>query len=448
MALTEEEKRKYNAEILEVDSSVTPIDTTLIDTVSREGVIEPTAGYMALRIQQDVFQRSYIGATLTMAGQKSFHPATTGGLDWRLYTNNRMWGLIGQVVFSRVDAKETGFGLSMEIGKASGKHILFEVGTEIHDPHLDLNRLGYLQRPNYREVWTWWQYRTDDDWWIIRNSWNNINLSWGRNYQHQEIQKGWNINSTFDFINYWQGGFWFGGDYPEYDDRETRGRGPWKRPNSWYAGIWLDTDERKPFQVELDYNLGESRTSPFWAAEVLFRLKPVSNFEFWTHWEYTHDYGQLRWVDNSPTLDGTSTDSTLFAYDDQDILQLQLGATWTIRTNLSIQFSAEGLSSGLDYYDYRPWLGADRYGGHYNDDQVGNAYDYHYSALNSMFLLRWEYLPGSTLFLVWTRSRWENDPNVTGFVFNRDFDRFISGVPTIGNMGNVFLIKLNYWMNL
>ncbi len=443
-ALTQEEKRKYEANVLKIDSSVIPFDTTF-GTVSREGVVEPTAGYTALRIQQDVLQSSNIGATLTLASQERFYPATTGGFDWRLFTNNRIWSFCGQTVFSRVDPDETGFGLKMDFEKESGKHLRFNVGTEIYDPNLDLNRLGYLRRPNYRGVFTWWQYRTDDDWWIVRNSWNNINLSWAWNYEHQEIQKNWNFNNTIDFLNYWQGGFWCRGTFREYDDRETRGRGPWKRPRNWSAGIWLDTDERKMVQAEFDYCLGKNRTSPWWGAEVLFRLKPVSNFNFWTHLEYTHSYGQLRWVDN---YNDSLTGSTLFAHNNSDNLELQLGATWTVRTDLSIQFSVEGLSSGLDYYDYRPWLGEDRYGGTYNDAQVGNGYDYLYSAVNSMFMVRWEYLPGSTLYAVWTRSRWEDDPNVTGFSFNRDFDRFLSGIPTYGDMSNVFLIKLSYWMNM
>jgi hypothetical protein len=447
-AVTQEEKRKYNAEVLEVDHGVSPADTILIDTVTREGVVEPMAGYTAIRVRQDIMRRSSFGGLFTVASQDQFYPAVTGGLDWRLFTFNGVWSFCGQTVFSRVDPEETGFGFDADLEKESGKHLRFNVGASVYDQNLDLNRLGYLNRPNYRQVYTWWQYRTDDDWWIIRNSQNNINLNWGRNYQHQEIYKGWNFNNWIEFINHWEGGGYFGGDYPEYDDRETRGRGSWKLPSSWYGGVWLDTDQRKKFQVELDYSFGESRTSPWWGAEVLFRFKPVSNFEFWTHWEYVHDYGQLRWVDNDPEINEAPTDSTLFAYDDQDIVRMQFGATLTLRTDLSVQFSAEALSSGLDYYDYRPWLGEDSYGQTYNDHQVGNSYDYLYSAVNSMFLLRWEYLPGSTLYAVWTRSRWQYQPGTTGFIFNRDFDRFVSGIPRYGDMQNVFLVKISYWLNI
>ncbi len=451
-ALTQEEKRNYDAEVLRIDSSVSPWDTLSIDTVGREGVIEPSAGYTALRIQQDIFAHSYLGGTFTLASQEQAYPAATGGFDWRLFTGNRMWSFCGQTVFSRVDPEETGFGINMDFEKESGKHLRFSVGFEAEDPHLDLNDLGYLRRPNYREVWTWWQYRTDDDWWIVRNSWNNINLSWGRNYQHQEIQKHLNFNNCIDFTNYWRGGIYFGGSLQEYDDRETRGRGTWKRPSSWNAGVWLDTDERKMFQVELDYMWGESRTSPWWAAEVLLRVKPASNFDLWTQWEYTRDYGQLMWVDNGPQIDGAGTETTLFADKDQDILEISLGATYTLRPNLSLQFSAEALSSGLDYDAYRAWLGEDAYEDPMDEARVqrgsGNPFDYLRSEVNSMFLMRWEFLPGSTLHAVWTRSRWEREWGTSGLVFNRDFDRFVSGVPENGNMNNVFLLKLSYWMNM
>ncbi len=441
-AITQEEKREYEA--LLTSGSVT-------DTVSREGVIEPLAGYSAFRIQQDISRRSQIGGLVTVASQGQSHPAVTGGLDWRLFTNNRMWSLCGQIVGSRVDDEKVGFGADIDFEKESGKHVRFAIGTEIYDQHLELNHLGYLRRSNSRAVWTWWQYRTSDDWWIIRNSWNNLNWSRGWNYAHEEIQHNWNFNNHLEFVNYWHGGLSFGGNRQKYDDRETRGRGTWSPPKTWWASVWLDTDERRKFQVELDYTWGESRTSPWWTAEVLFRLKPSSNFEVWTQVEYVHDYGQLRWVDNSPEIDGTSTDSTLFAWDNQDVIEIEFGATLTLSTNLSVQFSAEGLSSGLDYFDYRVWQGGDRYGDVYSESRLTDEYDYLYSALNSMFLVRWEFKPGSTLYAVWTRSRWENEPGTSGFVFDRDFDRFVSGVPAApsdGDVNNVFLIKASYWLNI
>jgi hypothetical protein len=56
-------------------------------------------------------------------------------------------------------------------------------------------------------------------------------------------------------------------------------------------------------------------------------------------------------------------------------------------------------------------------------------------------VVRWEYKPGSTLFVVWQQAR-ENDAVPGGFRFGRDVTG-IFGVPP----KNVFLVKLAYWLN-
>ena len=187
------------------------------------------------------------------------------------------------------------------------------------------------------------------------------------------------------------------------------------------------------FQTLIDYYLGDSRTNPWWGAEFLVRYRPVGNIEFTAHTEYTHDFDQLMWVENP---DDTTT---IFAEKDQNIFNLNLCASVVVSRNLSIQLSAQGLLTGLDYYDYRPYLG----GGRYGDCQDGYNHDYNYSALNSTFLIRWEYLPSSTLYLVWTRSREEVDDAVNNLNFDRDFNRFFSS-----GSNNVFLAKASHWMNI
>ena len=59
---------------------------------------------------------------------------------------------------------------------------------------------------------------------------------------------------------------------------------------------------------------------------------------------------------------------------------------------------------------------------------------------NAVF--RWEYLPGSTLFLVWTQQRQDFD-NVGDFNFHRDFHD-LTAAPT----DDIFLAKLSYYFNL
>ena len=447
-ALTEEETREYTAEREIKDGEGNTIRT---DTVMREGVIEPQASYSAFRIQQDVFSRSYIGGTFTLASQDTYHPALTGGFDWRLYTNNRMWSFYGQTVASRVDDKETGFGFDATFEKESGKHFVFAVGLNIKDPHLDLNRLGYLSTASRRSTWFWGQYKTTDDWWIVRNSWQNVNLSYAENYRHEEIGKNWNYNNSIEFQNNWQAGISFGQHLQRYDDRETRGRGTWVRPTSWWSEIWIDTDSRRKLYLEFYYTIGESYTSPYWSSGFEFTFRPASNFNIWADIGYLHDYGQLLWVDNDPEVDGEETEEVMFAEKDQDRLTIEVGTSLTLTNTLSLQFTAQGLSTGLDYHDYRYWQGEDNYGPEVDETLFGRIYDFQYSALNSMFMMRWEFMPGSTLYAVWTRARWEKEPGTTGLVWDRDMKRFFSGTPSgdqKGDLQDVFLVKINYWMNI
>ena len=67
--------------------------------------------------------------------------------------------------------------------------------------------------------------------------------------------------------------------------------------------------------------------------------------------------------------------------------------------------------------------------------------DFRVRSLRSNVVLRWEYLPGSTLFFVWSQDRADRSRDA-------DFD----GIGDLGRlfsdpMRNVFLIKASYWLD-
>jgi hypothetical protein len=67
--------------------------------------------------------------------------------------------------------------------------------------------------------------------------------------------------------------------------------------------------------------------------------------------------------------------------------------------------------------------------------------DFTTRSLRGNAVLRWEYRPGSTLFLVWQQSR-----AATGtegdFAFRREAGNLFEAKPD-----NFFVVKLNYWLN-
>ena len=56
-------------------------------------------------------------------------------------------------------------------------------------------------------------------------------------------------------------------------------------------------------------------------------------------------------------------------------------------------------------------------------------------------MLRWEYSPGSTLFLVWTQNR-SDSQSIGGFSTGSALGR-LSSAPG----DNIFLVKISYWWN-
>jgi hypothetical protein len=217
----------------------------------------------------------------------------------------------------------------------------------------------------------------------------------------------------------------------EYEDRETRGNGIWDRPDSWSWWASMNTDTRKKISLNLNPGSGEARYGHWWAHWTVITYRPAGNMEFTVGTNIIRSFHQIIWVENIE-------DTTVFADMDQDELVLQLTASITLTRDLSVQLSGQGYISGIDYSNYRRYLGGENYEPYPLEEK-----DFNYSALNSTFIIRWEYIPGSTLYVVWTRAMSESNEDYNDLDVSRDLDRLFSG-----DSENVFLVKASYWWNL
>ncbi|MFQ5677736.1 MAG: DUF5916 domain-containing protein, partial [bacterium] len=68
--------------------------------------------------------------------------------------------------------------------------------------------------------------------------------------------------------------------------------------------------------------------------------------------------------------------------------------------------------------------------------------NFNFRQFRSNLVVRWEYNPGSTLFLVWTQER-TGDDSRGEFSFRNDIDRLFETEAT-----NIFLIKVSRWFSL
>jgi len=107
-----------------------------------------------------------------------------------------------------------------------------------------------------------------------------------------------------------------------------------------------------------------------------------------------------------------------------EVFPLGIPATITLRP---IELTAAYRLPRL--WRFRPYAGA-----------APNA-DFNEKSFNSSVVARWEYRPGSTLFVVWTQGREQSDRDLGTFDARRDYGNLFGARPD-----NVLLVKAAYWL--
>ena len=115
--------------------------------------------------------------------------------------------------------------------------------------------------------------------------------------------------------------------------------------------------------------------------------------------------------------------------------------------SLSLQLYAQPFVSAGDYSAFKEIANGrsadygDRYSPFRYDTAANGDPAFNAKSFRTTNVLRWEFKPGSTLFLVWQQAR-ENDAVPGGFRVGRDVHDIFGVAPK-----NVFLVKLAYWLN-
>ena len=127
--------------------------------------------------------------------------------------------------------------------------------------------------------------------------------------------------------------------------------------------------------------------------------------------------------------------------DDPDNFSLVTRATVTFTKDLSFQLYNQIFFAAGDYQNFKSLTSPRTFGvlpaGLYTDYP-----DFNNRSMNINAVVRWEYSPGSTLFVVWSQAR--SGEGIPGDAsFGRNF-RGVFDAPA----DNVVLMKLNYWWNL
>jgi hypothetical protein len=244
------------------------------------------------------------------------------------------------------------------------------------------------------------------------------------------------------FINY--NGIDFGGVYCVACARG----GPALRRSAFHTvDVGVDGDPRLVLipHVTLTYGRGDEGRSTVRGAKGSLDLRLTSRFSLSVGPEYERKTDDQQWYDNYGEPLSDTTHFT-FARLDQTTVAVTTRASFTATPNFSIQLYAQPFVSGGDFSDWRELAqprarGYDArfrpYGGGVNPE------GFNVKELHSNLVARWEYRPGSTLFLVWAQGRAQDDLDLGSFRFDRDYRNLFRARPD-----NTFLIKGSYWFSL
>ena len=464
-----------------------------------ESLAEPFTNYFVGRIQKDFNAKNTFFGGMFTATNRALTPevselrkaAYSGGLDFKHQWKDRAYFLDANIVmshvlgskeaikqtqenlthlFNRIDASHlevdpnrtslTGTGGLFAIGKVGGKHINYETGFKWVSPELELNDIGFLRSADEMIQFFNMSYRTIKPIGIFRD----FNLRF-RQFTAFDFEGNYNriqyqLNGSASFTNNW--GVDFGAAHKPriFSNSILRGGPRWRFSKENFQFFFVGSDQRKKFNgvIGMIHSQAEEDNFSLIKFESELNYQPTNALNISVAPEYSLSKSKTQYV----TQPNESTRYVLGSIDNQT-LSASVRVDYTINPNLSIQYYGQPFISRGRYKDFKYVTNAvadrlhDRFQ-NYNTAQISmnnDVYaidenfdgtidysfdnpDFSFVQFNSNLVLRWEYIPGSELFLVWSQG-------VTANVSVMDdlFEGFESGILD-QRPQNIFLLKATY----
>ena len=337
----------------------------------------------------------------------------------------------------------SGHAGSLSFGKIGGEKTRFSANYGYKDPGFDMNDLGFQRRADERYMSHWFQMRDNVPGRFARSFIWNLNQYSGWNFGGDRTFSGANVNMHWTWNNYWSNGFGVNLNAAPFRDRVTRG-GPGvlgnKNVSTWY---YFGSDNRKNFSFGYNGNHdGDGKGTTRHNIGPYVTWRPTSASSITSGFRYNINNDDSQWVTNEEIEDAPVR--YVFGRLNQRTVSFNIRVNYTLTPNLSFQSYAEPFVSAGAYRSYKELVDgrAPEYTDRYRSYAYGGNADFNYRSFRTTNVLRWEYKPGSSLFVVWQQNR-SDEGDLGDFQFGRDFGGVFSAPSH-----NVFLVKLSYWLNM
>ena len=366
------------------------------------------------------------------------------------------------------DTRTSLSGMTAEVNllKPSGEHWAGGVQAQMTSPGFDANELGFQSRADNASVGGVVVYQQNEPQGAFQNWSTNVFSGAAWNFDGNRIGTFTGGNASAQLRNFWGGNLHWEASLRTDNDRETRG-GPLARdPAGFNLNGNFYTDSRKAVSSYLWSGTNRNELgSWYWGVETGIEARPTDavSFSIGPALDLSHTDRQYITAFDEPAMTSTFGRRYVFGELDQTSISLVGRLNWTFTPDLSLQLYARPFVSRGQYDRFKqmtepgqlhfPVFGEDTAGAVSRDasgevtidpqdggDSFSLAPDFTFRSLQGNAVLRWEYRPGSTLFLVWQQQR-------SGFEQDGDlrFGRDVQGLFR-DELTNVFLIKLSYWL--
>jgi hypothetical protein len=450
--------------------------------------VEPLTNYAVLRAQRDLrggetgisVIATAVNRSLDEVSEPFLHStAYTTGATFRNRFHRQQYELAGQFAASRVTGTPdviyrtqrnsvhyyqqpgdelavdsgrtslTGHSEQLKFGKYGGGITRFESSIVRQSAGFDVNDIGYLRRADVLDWSTWAALSFRESRGIYRwaqvngNHWETWTTSGTRvenalNFNgHMGLQNNWDVHlgSTFARLT------------PSFCDRCTRGGPLLRQSRGFFPWGGVNTDSRRTVSGGMWVNLSfsdEGRTfgsslSPYVNLKISQQLQANVGFGI------SHDNNNTQWYGNF--TDSLSATHYTFAHLRQHTVSMSARVNYALTPDLTFEFYGQPFVSTGDYWDVRELSStpdADSYADRFKPYSAPATApkQFKFTQLRTNSVVRWEYRPGSTLFVVWAHGRQDDTNPDSRQSWARDYRGLLDLHPD-----NTFLVKLAYWMN-
>ncbi len=377
-------------------------------------------------------------------------------------------------LFQRVDAGHvevdtnrtslTGTGGRLELGKAGGGNWRYNIGANWKSPELELNDVGFLRQADEISQYSELEYLFLKPTNFYRRARLGVEQFTTYDFEGNYNRIQYEIEGFINYKNNW----WteLGGAHKPriYSNTVLRGGPRWRWSQENFMFLFFGSDQRKKFNFTMGYVNSQAKQDNFsFIRYVLrFRYQPLDALSLSVSNEYQLNPNRTQYVTEA-SFNGAPRYIT--GDIDQRTFSTSIRLNYSINPNLSIQFYGQPFISRGTYKDFNfvnnpVAKNIDDRVTLYNDNQISRvdgagAYlidenidgvtdyeiedpDFAFVQFRSNLVARWEYIPGSEIFLVWSQG-------VTGFGDPMDsLGRSLEGQILDQKMDNTFLIKATY----